>query len=138
MSVDITIVPPKGWPDPMEPILSFARCPGNLLTAPEELGLPRLDKITSSVRVCTILITLIEEIDKKESVFDFNYWRECGMVWDDGKAMIKQLYKYRKFEGELSDTPEEMWAEDMRQELRRVVFRFLSYFMMGYEVKWSY
>lgn len=138
MSIHVNIIPPKGLPDPYEKIISVATVRGSLLNATEEVGYDRLDKLDSPKKACFALLCVIEEADKGEDgIFNFEYWKEVTQRWDGCREFDKNLKEFRRLEQNLPLTAEKMTSRFFRQRLRDDAFRFMSYYMMGYEVQWE-
>lgn len=149
MSVSVSIIPPPGFPDPREPISSFARCPGNIMTAPEVLGYVHLDEIlTTNVTTAvprTVLTDVIAELDKGDAgKFSDQWCVDADLRWSGGReaeAAWREIAPFVHFEGR--NTPPSMrsktanWGHVTRERLRDDALRFFLYYAAGYEVRWS-
>lgn len=138
MGISIQVIPTEGLPDPEEPITNFIRCPGNILTAPQELGFDRLDKCGDPEAA---LLALIQELDKgDDGLFVYELWEK----WSDRFDRGRQLAKDRIDAAMLLDhcttwdaTVEQVVADRRRARMRKSAFRFYCYVKMGYKLVWS-
>jgi hypothetical protein len=144
MSVDITITPPLGFPDPKESISSFARCPGNIMMATEEIGHERLDRIKYPEESKKALIDVIAEIDKgNDGKFNDGWCEEADRRWSDGKEAEESWRTYGSpllsWGGPVPwKNKKQYWGVTVRDRLRKEAVRFLLYYTAGYQIEWSY
>lgn len=143
MSIDVTIIPPPGFPDPQEPVSSFARVPGNIMTAPEVLGYRSLDDIPDREVAKAILIDVITEIDKDDvGRFSDQWCVDADLRWSGGKEMreaYRQIAPYMRpgIGPSYMQSERAYWGRCTRDRLRQEAIRFLLYYLAGYEVRWS-
>lgn len=140
MGICVDVIAPEGFPDVNEPIVSFARCQGNIMMAPQHLGLPRLDHCADDKERLETLRIVIADLDKgPKSSFDEEYWEAGDRQWSNGKEWRTLIRKWRDMDHYLpgDKTPLERAIEEKQEELRRHAMRFFLYFQAGYTVEWS-
>lgn len=142
MSIGVTIIPPTGLPDPSEPIASFAVCPGNIMTAAEEIGGDRLDDCSPQDAMIN-LCRLIRELDLGDAGHFSDSWcAETDLCWSRGSEMeeawggVADMANVPNLPGWMR-TKRTYWGVVKRDQLRRTAVRFLLYYRSGYEVRWS-
>jgi hypothetical protein len=127
--------------DAREPISSMSVHRGSALSMGKALGYPLLEDCDHE-QCIQILREVLAELDKgEEGVFDHTYWRDCEKGWSNGRGYLMTLEMCTKLLEHSSfpqDRSADAWAGDhYRQGKRKEVFRFYSYYVMGYDVVWS-
>lgn len=139
MSVSVSIIPPPGFPDPREPIISFSLNTGNIMTAPVVLGyIWTLDEATP-VQARKALQEIIAELDKGDAgEFSDAWWVRADLRWSNGREMQEYWERVGKYRTLLDgEGPDAQWGKMRREELRKDALRFFLYYAAGYEVRWS-
>lgn len=138
MSIAVTVIPPPGLPDPKERATAFARCPGNIMTAPEVLGYPyHLDESPDAI---LYLKAIISELDKGDAGKFSDAWCvEMDMRWSQGRDMNRAWCEVAALTPRTGAYASECayWGYTLRSKLRSDALRFFLYYAAGYEVRWS-
>ncbi len=139
----ISLTPPAGFPDAKEAIVRTKYVPGSFLYLPEVYeGTYSFLKETDTSKNAKLCIALILELDKgNKGAFNDEYYVNA----DKETAGLRQFDSFKKnflkFWGEKNTpTPEILavaFGTHMRNYHRAIIFRFLGYFVMGYQVAFT-
>jgi hypothetical protein len=127
-------------PDPLEKIVSFSSCQGNMLSAIRDKTGKSPTEWTSEFAI-TELKELIDELDtNNEGKYSDAWCIEADQKWSQGKESLKNWQDYLRFYGSLSKdiTYEQYTGTHTRERMRETAFRFLLYYCAGYEIVFNW
>lgn len=139
----ISLTPPAGFPDSKEAIVRTKYVPGSFLYLPEVYeGSYSFLNETDTSKNAKLCIALILEIDKgNKGAFNDEYYADA----DKKTEGLQQFNSFKKnflkvWGGKDAPTDEILktaFGTHMRNYHRAILFRFLGYFVMGYQVAFT-
>ena len=135
MSWDVSIIPPEGFPDVEEKIISFASCGGNMYTAVRELKKRDLKEMTTDEAISALKDLIVELNKEDKGIFSNNYCVACDLQWSEGRETESEWSKYKSH---IKYFPfknyEEFCGWHIRNRIKETSIRFLLYYVAGYEI----